>query len=257
MFVVSWRGLGAGVGNVGGAGAVAVDDGRQPLHVGTEHLGHGLALGLAQLRKLLGDMGHRAMMLADLHAVNRDRPPAWWWRRSRRWSSAPATRSAAASTSASTVLSAGLDTGQDGVDAAPGERANRVLAADFPQLPHGGHRQVVVGVVELGPAGRGQPVTLRGAPAANLLPGGGGRRLGVARLDQRVQMTPHAGGRQAQPVADLSGGDRSGLQQQAHDGAAGVAIRHNGRGRCVNDWRGSQVRSDFHNTSVTQFRRSV
>ena len=56
---------------MGGACAIAVDDGRQSLHVGPEHLGHGLLLGLAQLRELLGDVRHRAMVLADLHTVNR------------------------------------------------------------------------------------------------------------------------------------------------------------------------------------------
>ena len=56
---------------MGGAGAVAVDDGRQPLHVGPEHLGHGLLLGFAQLRELLGDVRHRAVVLTNLHAVDR------------------------------------------------------------------------------------------------------------------------------------------------------------------------------------------
>jgi len=37
--------------------------------------------------------------------------------------------------------------------------------------------------------------------------------LGVTRLDQRVEVTAHPGGRQAQPVADLADGDRSGLHQ--------------------------------------------
>ena len=214
-------------GYVGGAGAVAVDDGRQPLHVGPEHLGHGLLLGFAQLREFLGDMRHRAVMLADLHAVDEGRPTH----------PGGGGDVAGLGQRAGDPLGGRLDVGSSalpaastpariGVDAAPGERANRVLSPDLPQLPHRGRRQVVVGMVELGPAGRSQPVTLRGPPAANLLPGGRGRRLGVARLDQRVQVTPHTGGRQAQLVADLTGGDRSGLQQQAHDGATGVAIRH-------------------------------
>ena len=58
-------------GYVGGAGAVAVDDRGQPLHVGAQDLGERLALGLAQLRELLGDVRHRAVVLADLHAVDR------------------------------------------------------------------------------------------------------------------------------------------------------------------------------------------
>ena len=55
---------------MGGACEVTVDDGRKPLHVGPEHLGHGLLLGFAQLRKLLGDVGYRAVVLTNLHAVD-------------------------------------------------------------------------------------------------------------------------------------------------------------------------------------------
>ena len=36
----------------------------------SEHLGHGLLLGFAQLREFLGDVGHRAVVLADLHTVD-------------------------------------------------------------------------------------------------------------------------------------------------------------------------------------------
>ena len=189
-----------------------------------EHLGHGLLLGFAQLREFLGDMGHRAVMLADLHAVDRSAHP--------RGGGDVAGLGQRAGDPFGGRLDVGvlgaagrLDVGQDGVDAPAGERLHRVLTADFPQLPHGRRRQVVVGVVELGPAGRGQPIALGGPPASHLLPCRGGRGLGIAGLDQRIEMTPHAGGRQAQPVTDLTGGDRSGFQQQAHDGAAGVTVR--------------------------------
>ena len=57
--------------DVRGARAVAVDDRRQPLHVGAQDLGEGLPLGFAQLRELLGHMRHRAVMLAELDAVDR------------------------------------------------------------------------------------------------------------------------------------------------------------------------------------------
>lgn len=60
---------------MGGAGAVAVDDGRQPLHVGSEHLGHRLLLGFTQLGEFLSDVRHRAVMLADLHTVDRAAHP--------------------------------------------------------------------------------------------------------------------------------------------------------------------------------------
>jgi hypothetical protein len=43
-------------------------DGRQPLDVRTEQSSERLGLGLAQLRKLLGDVCHRAVVLAQLLA---------------------------------------------------------------------------------------------------------------------------------------------------------------------------------------------
>ena len=67
--------MGISQGDVGGAGAVAVDDGRQPLHMGAQHLGHRLLFGLAQLRELRGDVGDRAVMLADLHPRQRTADP--------------------------------------------------------------------------------------------------------------------------------------------------------------------------------------
>jgi len=81
-------------------------------------------------------------------------------------------------------------------------------------------------VLELGPAGRGEPVPLGGPPPSRLLPGRRGRGLGVTRLDQRVEVPAHTGGRQTQPVADLTGRDRPGLDQQPHDGAAGLPVRN-------------------------------
>ena len=180
--------------------------------MGSEHLGHGLPLGFTQFREFLGDVRHRAVVLADLHTVDRSPDPrggsdvAGFGQR---------TRDPLGGRLDIGVLGAGgwENIGQDRVDAPPGERLNRVLTADFPQLPHGRGRQVVVGVIELGPAGRGQPEALRRPPAADLLPWRGRRGLGVTRLDQRVEMTPHTGSRQAQPVTDLTGGDRSGFQQ--------------------------------------------
>lgn len=85
------------------------------------------------------------------------------------------------------------------------------------------------------------------AALGSVLPRRGRRRFRVTRLDQRVQMTPHTGGRQAQPVTDLAGGDRSGFQQQAHNGPTSVTVR---------DCRGDSGRDrrDFHNISVTKFR---
>ena len=79
----------------------------------------------------------------------------------------------------------------------------------------------------------------RGHAAAMSRSGAGLRLPGV---EQGVQVPAHAGGGDAEPVADLAGGDRSGLQQQLDDLATGMAI---------------DLRTDFHNTIVTEFAKAV
>jgi hypothetical protein len=142
-----------------------------------------------------------------------------------------------------------LDTGQDRVDALPGEATNRLFAADLAQLTHRRRRQIVVAVAQLRATRRGQPVPLGRPSASRLLPRRCGNRLRLTHLDQGLQVASHPGGGQAQSLTDLPGGDRPGLQQQPHDGAAGLAVVGRGRGFGTSDGR-----REFHNTSVTQFR---
>ena len=68
--VESWRSSveAGGVRDAGGADAVAVGDGGQALDVAAEDLADRLGLGLAQLRELVGDVGDRAVLLAQLLA---------------------------------------------------------------------------------------------------------------------------------------------------------------------------------------------
>lgn len=225
--------------------------------MGAQHFSHGLLLGLAQLREFLGNVGNRTVVLADLHTVDRPADPggggdvASLTERtgnplSRRFDGA-------------IVRALGrLNTGQDCVDTAPGEGANGIVTAEFPELADGCGRQVVIGVVELGPARAGQSVALGGTTTSHLLPGRRRDGLGVARVDQSIEVPPHAGGRKAQPVTDLTGGNGPRFQQQAHNGAAGVTIRPGSRGCGPNCGHGSiQLGLDFHNTSVTQFQHSV
>ena len=61
------------VGDAGGADAVAVGDGGQPLHVAAEHPADRLGLGLAQLGELVGHVRDRAVLLAELLAALGDR----------------------------------------------------------------------------------------------------------------------------------------------------------------------------------------
>lgn len=56
--------------NVGGAHAVAMRDRGQPLHVRAEQPRERLGLGVAQLRKLLGNMRHRAVVLTQLLTID-------------------------------------------------------------------------------------------------------------------------------------------------------------------------------------------
>ena len=64
--VVACGSCGWSVRDAGGADAVAVGDGGQPLHVAAEDLADRLGLGLAQLGELVGDVGDRAVLLAQL-----------------------------------------------------------------------------------------------------------------------------------------------------------------------------------------------
>jgi hypothetical protein len=77
-----------------------------------------------------------------------------------------------------------------------------------------------------------------------VLPGCGGAGLCLARVHQRVEVPAHAGGGDAELIADLTRGDGAGLQQKLNDRTTRVAI-------------GSSVRTEFHNTIVTEFRKPV
>ena len=202
-----------------GAGAVSVDDRGQPLHVGTQHLGERFPLGLAQFRELLGDMRHRAVVLAELYPVQRPAHRGGG-------SGVPGLGQCtchAIDSGFNVVGSLGYSR-QDGVDAAPREGPDGVVAADFAELTHGRGRQVVVGVAELGAPRGGQPVPPGGPAAAAVLPGCGRAGLRIAGLQQRVEVPANARGGDAEALADLACGDGSGLQQKLDDRATRVAV---------------------------------
>ena len=113
---------------------------------------------------------------------------------------------------------------QNGVYAAPGEGQDCLVSADLAELAHGSGCQIVVGVLKLGPPGRGQPVAFGRPTAADLLPSRGRVSLRVAALDQRIKMSAHPGGGNAESTADLGSGDRTRFQQQPHDDAPGLAV---------------------------------
>jgi hypothetical protein len=242
-----------------GARAVTVDDGRQPLHVSTQEVRECFPLGLAQLGKLLRDVRDGAVVLADLHAVDRSGHPGRRGgvagHRERRCDAIGGRGDVRAHLAARRV-----DSGQDGVDAAPREGTDRIVATDLPQLPHGSHGQVVVGVVEFPPARRGEPVPPGWASAAVVLPGRRRVRFGIARVDQRVEVPAHARRRDAEPFTDLACRRRP-FEQQFDDRPAGMAVGRRrdapGGSRKSGCRRARGFRTDFHNTIVTEFRIGV
>lgn len=137
--------------------------------------------------------------------------------------------------------------GQDRVDATPREGPNRFVTADLTELPHRGRRQIVVGVLKFGPPGRGEPIAFGGSATAGLLPGRSRVGLRIATVNQRIEVPAHTRRGDSQATTYLSGGDRSRLQQQSHDGPPGAPVltrQDTGHRRIV--------RQDFHNISVTQ-----
>src|SRR5690349_3397353 len=85
-----------------------------------------------------------------------------------------------------------------------------------------------------------------------MLPGRGGAGLRVADIHQRVEVPAHPGGRDTEPVTDLTGGDRPRFQQQLNDRATRAAIGAGSR-----RLSGSSLGTEFHNTIVTEFRNPV
>ena len=231
---------------MGGAGAVAVGDGRQQLHVGAENLRYGLLFSLAQFRKLFCHMGNRAVMLTYLY-------PLYW--------AADPGCGGGVTGSGQRVGDAlcrdrnrlvilgrrRRNAGQDGVDTTPRERPNRFVTADLTELPHRGRRQIVVGVLELGPPGRGESIAFSGSATAGLLPGRSRVGLRIATVNQSVEVPAHARRGNFQAATYLSSGDGSRLQKQSHDGAPSAPVLTR---QATGDRR--IVRQDFHNTSVTQ-----
>ena len=166
---------------MGGAGKVAVDDGRESLDVGTEDFGHGLLLGFAQLGEFLGHMRHRAVMLTDLDTVERTLHPGGGGR-----IPGDAQRvgdPVGGSLDVVGVRTGGrLDVGEDGVDARAGESHDGLVTAELAQLAHRRRSQVVVGVLQLRAARGSELKALGGSAPALLLPRGRGFGFGIAGI---------------------------------------------------------------------------
>ena len=203
----------------------------------TEEVRESFRLGLAQLGELSRHVGYRAVVLAQLlaHAdVTCRRSVALPGQRGRK----------------GLGPFGGRDLGHDRrtvpldkcVDTTLRERLDRFLATCLREEPDRGDREVVVGVAEPGASGVCQEEQLRGASTATLgLPRCVPREC-LAVREQRVYVTTHGRGADAQFLRDGCRGDRALLQQEPGDGTPSLAVVL-GHGVKV----GLGV---FHNTSV-------
>ena len=195
------------------------------------------SLGFAELGKLLGDMRHRAVVLAQL--LGQHRYPG----RSR--SNARCIAVVAQRDSQQTEPNGGIvvdchsgciPTFKFG-DARPSEFEYRVVAVPVTEKPQGTERNVVVRLIKGIAAIRGQRIRLGGASSTR---GGDGPKRrsvgcdGKSIVDEAIEMAPHHRRCQVKPARELGGGGRPLLEQGASH------ARRTGRG-------------EFHNSIVAYF----
>ena len=202
----------------------------QSLDVRSEYPREGTGLGLAQLRELDGDVGHRAVVLAHLHADTR---------RSSRGSVAlggQRTREALGALGDRAPGHLRRDYLCQAVCAVRGERRDGVGSPGLVQIAQRRGREVVVGVRECGAPLVGQGVrTCRTAtpPVRDRA----GFALDEDTLgDQRVEMASDRGGRDAERLGERGRRLRAAAQHLTRDRVAGAALA-----------------VEFHNTSMTYF----
>ena len=213
-----------------------------------EQVGERLRLGLAQLRKLRRDVGHRAVVLAQL-STGADML-------SRRSVALAAQRIGQGFDSRCRVCQGEhrLAVPADQVDhPLLGEGTNRVLTAAFGHETQRGHRQVVVGVPEASSSGGSQQVHLRRATPAPPTTPRGGTAEGLPVGQQGVEVTPHRGRAQPERLGDLGRRHRAVFEQLPGHRLAGTAFC-TGRQRCLRLTTRPDV---FHNTDVTYFLAEV
>ena len=253
--------------DVGGARGVAARDGGQALHVRAEQLGEGAGLGLAQLRELRGHVGDRAVVLAQLHARGacRCRPRG----SARRSPGRPARRASAATRSCGAPGRDDLRRGgaEQVRDALGGETVDRLLARVRGEEAQRGDGEVVVAVPEPGPAGVGEQVVPRRAPPAARAAPGRVAQLGLAGLDQRVEVpadrrAPTAPARPRPPPRCTAPAPSAAGRPRCGCGPRDGPPRHRCRDRRRRPGPGArgpgprrEPGAAFHNTSVTYIRR--
>ena len=234
--------------NMSSTDTIAVGDGGQSLDVLAEQPGEDLGLGLAQLGELLGHVGDRAVVLAELGAL-----PGL-----SRGGGVPIRCERLGQRLHLVALGSGVDQLPVPLlhlgDPAPGELRDRLLTAGFGDEPHRGGRQVVVRLVERVPAGVGQHEDLRGATAATravdtLLAG-----FDQALVEQMVEVPADCRRGQLQALGEHRGAGRTVSQDRAGDPVPGGLVPHDtgnstgAGGRWAT--RRRIGRRSFHNISV-------
>ncbi len=202
-----WVGA-AGGGDVGGADAVAVGDGGEPLDVASEQAGEDLGLGLAQLRELGGDVGDRAVVLAQLVADRRAAHRGGVAVLAQRLGEhlGASSGSAASSTVAVAVLELG--------GAAAGELGDGFGAARLAQEAQRAGGQVVVGLDERVAAGVGEHEDLGRAAAAAGAVDARLARFEGALGDQVVEVAANGGRGEVEPFGQGGGGGGAVLEDR-------------------------------------------
>ena len=220
-------------------------DGREPLHVATaEHPADGRGLGLAQLGELVGHVGDRAVLLAQLlphrEVAHRGGVPLV----------GEDLRQRVDGGEVRACLDQVAEALLDLVGAPVGELADGFLATGLVEEADRLHSEVVVGLVEPVAPGSGQCEHLgRSATSADAaaarLPG-----LQGAVLEEVVQVTAYGG--------------RGELETLGERRSCGGAVDHDrphhtlARGLVVLVLpRAGQVSGDFHNTSVPLMPRGI
>ena len=217
-------------------------DRRQPLDVPAEDPANGLGLGLAQLRELVGYVGDRAVLLAQL--LPHDRQVA-------HGRGVPLV---------SEDLGERLDRGEVGVavdhvvepvlderHAAVREFPDSPLAAGLGDEAERLHGQVVVLLVEVVAPGLGQGEQLGGPATAARGDAAGLARLEHPLLEEVVEVAAYGGRREVEPLGQSGGGGGSVDQDRAHDSLARRLVA-GGLGLAL---------LEFHNNSVPLLFRGI
>lgn len=224
--------------DVGRAHAIAVGNGGKSLDVAAEQAGECLGLGFAQLWELLGHVGNRAMVLANLRAVRR----------------APgrcceSVGGESVGKCLGTVLrSCCFDQRADAffelVDSVTGEGMDSFLSPVCLEVAQRGEGQVVISLVEVVAAGIGDDEDLGRSAASAGTVDALFTRFDDAVSEQEIKVSTHGCGRQVKPLGKVDRRGRALFQ----DG-----IGNTFTGRRIVDMRRLLDPNVFHNISMSLF----